>query len=107
MMIPSHQAHVAFKKIIFPVIKGYAHLIWAVSSLRDSNQVNMKANNSHWILVLVKDTCYVQFWGKLIMPLRSDHFALKKCYKFLSTRVAVTNFRQNDIKETPIMLNLF
>ena len=38
---------------------------------------------------------------------RPDHFALKKCYNFLSARIAVTNFRQNDIKQTPIMLNIF
>ena len=31
---------------------------------------------------------------------RSDDFALKKCYSFLSARVTVTNFRQNDIKDT-------
>ena len=45
-MTSSRQDHVALKKNIFPVIKGYAHLIWAVSSLRDANQVNLKANNS-------------------------------------------------------------
>ena len=45
-MTSSRQDHVAFKKIIFPVIKGYAHLIWELSSLRDSNHVNLKANDS-------------------------------------------------------------